>query len=126
MSKTNNTASSNQETETSAKAPERARVDSTYADTWKPVTKGEELSGKYLGYEDAPGRNNETFRAYQILTDTGRRSVAGAHLDSLLPQVPKGAHVWITYAGEKKLKNGDMALFELEVEKGVKLIDVMK
>lgn len=107
---------------------QRQSVDSTFAEKWTPEKEGECLEGVYLGYEEAPGRKaGELFNAYQILTDKeGKRSVAGAHLDSFMPQVPKGTYVWITYKGKRRLGNGDMQLFSVDVEKGTKLIDVMK
>jgi hypothetical protein len=107
--------------------PKRKKVESTFADKWEPQNEGDELSGKYLGYEQAEGRKGEKFNAYQVLDANGKRwSISGAYLDSLLPQVPKGAHVWITFTGKKRMKNGDMMLFSLDVEEGVSLVEVLK
>jgi hypothetical protein len=126
MSKTNQTAVA----DTKAEAPQtrkRAKVESTFAEKWTPERIGDCLEGVYLGFEDAPGRKGEAFSAYQIQTASGeRKSLAGAHLDSFMPQVPRGSYVWITYEGKRDLKNGQMMLFNVEVEEGVKLLDVMK
>ena len=108
-------------------APKRKSVESTFADKWEPQNEGDELAGRYQGYEEAEGRKDETFNAYQVIDDNGKRwSLAGAHLDSLLPQVPKGAYVWISYTGKKRMKNGEMSLYKVDVEDGVELIPVLK
>lgn len=109
-----------------ANEPERGgKVDSTFADSWEYEKPGDTIKGRYLGYEEAPGRNG-TFRAHQLMTAEGRRSMAGAHLDSMLSQIPKGTFIWVTYKTTKKVKNGEMAIFDVEAERGVKLIDPLK
>lgn len=113
----------------SAEPPKRERqsLESTFAEKWTPETIGDSLEGEYLGYDEAPGRGGDTFRAHQLKGADGKRwSLAGAHLDSFLPQVPRGAYVWVTYKGTQRMKNGEMQLFAVDVEKGVKLINTMK
>jgi hypothetical protein len=105
--------------------PKRKSVESTFADKWEPENKGDELCGKYIGSETAPGRKQgETFTAYHIMDDEGKRwSVAGAHLDSILNQVPRDTYVWITFDGTQTVKNGEMAKYRVDVEEGVQLVD---
>ena len=126
MSKAETKSDTKAETAAEPRKRERATVESTFAEKWTPDRIGDCLEGTYLGFEEAPGRG-EVFNAYQIQSDDGsRHSVAGAHLDSFLPQVPRGAYVWITYMGKKPMKNGIMGFFQVDVEKGVQLLDTMK
>lgn len=105
-------------------APKRKKVESTFADKWEPQNPGDELSGSYLGSEEAPGKKGETFTAYHLQDDSGKKwSLAGAHLDSLFNQVPRGTYVWVTYRGMQKTKQGDMRLFGLDVAEGATLLD---
>lgn len=115
--------------ETSENRPRRGqKVESTFADKWDPVNVGDELEGRYLGHETAQGNRGEPFEVYHIQTADGKRwSCAGAHLDSIMPQIPKLTYVWITYDGKQKLPNGNtMHMYTVTPEAGTKLIDVMK
>ncbi len=108
-------------------APKRGRrVESTFADKWDPINAGDALEGRYMGSEWAPGKDHgEMFRVYHIVGEDQKRwSIAGAHLDSIMPQIPRGTYVWVTYEGEEMLRNRNkMKKFGVELEEGVKLID---
>lgn len=115
-------------TEKQPEAPKRGKaVESTFAEKWEPQNVGDFVEGRYLGYEVAEGRKDSNFNAYQLLQPDGKRlSMAGAHLDSILPQVPKNTYIWVTYNGSRRMKSGDMKLFTVEVEEGVRLLEVLK
>lgn len=107
-------------------APKRGKkVESTFADKWEPINEGDELEGRYIGSELAPGKNGEMFRVYHIENAEGKRwSVAGAHLDSIMPQIPRGTYVWIIYEGEEYLRNKNtMKKYSVTPEEGTRLID---
>lgn len=111
-----------------ATAPKRAKkaVESTFAEKWEP-RQGDTLEGRYLGFEKARGKRDEDFNAYQIQDASGKRwSVSGAHLNSLLPQVPLSTYIWLTYTADREMQNGDMKMFSLEIEEGVELIPTLK
>ena len=109
--------------------PKRARraVESTFADKWEPQNEGDVLEGTFIGVDTAPGkRRGETFTVYHIQDDDGKRwSASGAHLESFMKQIPRGTYVWITFEGTKKVSNGDMNLYKVDVEEGVELKDVL-
>jgi hypothetical protein len=111
------------------RTPKRGKkVESTFADKWDPSEAGELLEGRYLGYEEAKGNRGEAFTVYHLQIPDGKRvSVAGAHLDSIMHQIPKGTYVWITFKGKQRLPNGNtMHLFDVEPEEGTRLLDPMK
>lgn len=102
----------------------RKVVDSNYAEPWKP-NKGQVLEGIYLGFDSIPG-NRGNFRSYRIKVDGEEKpsGIAGSFLDSVLPRIPKGSYVWITYLGMKNTKNGEAHDYKVETEDGVKLLEI--
>jgi hypothetical protein len=119
-------------TETAGEAPKGApkrgsQVESTFADKWDPRNPGDAIQGRYLGYEVAENGRDGSFNAYQLQDDNGKRvSMAGAHLDSILPQVPQNTYVWIEFTGLRAVGRNQMKVFKVDVEEGVKLIPVLK
>lgn len=106
------------------KERKRKVVESTFADKWEPVNDGDELSGIYLGSERVKGKKGEDFTVYHVKTDAGKKwSVAGAHLDSIMPQIKRGTFVWVTKTGKTKTTSGEMVLFKVECEEDTELND---
>lgn len=102
--------------------PKRKTVESTFAGKWKPVNAGDELEGTYLGVETVKGKRSEPFNAYHLQDGDGKRwSIAGAHLDSIMSQIPANTYIWVTFEGEQDTANGSMMLFKVDVEEGVEL-----
>jgi hypothetical protein len=100
----------------------RKSVESTFADKWNPVNPGDSLDGVYLGSERVTGKRNEPFTVYHLQAEDGKRwSIAGAHLDSIMQQIPANTYVWVTLTGSTDTANGTMNLFSVEVEEGVTL-----
>src|SRR5690349_12965176 len=102
------------------------KVESNYAEPWKPTAAGETLEGIYLGFDLIPGERDEKFRSYRIKVDNQEKpmGVAGAYLDSILPRIPVGEAVLITYKGKEKVKNGTAHTWDVQVEEGTKLLDI--
>lgn len=105
--------------------PKRARqsVESTFADKWEPQNEGDEISGRYIWTELAPGkRKGETFRVFHLRDDDGKRwSLSGAHLESFMNQIRIGTYVFVTYEGEREVGNGNMKVYKVDVEEGAEL-----
>jgi hypothetical protein len=115
---------------TPSKKIERKRksVESTFADKWKPQNEGDELAGTYIGRDpNVNGKRGEKFTAYHLQDEEGKRwSFAGAHLDSIMPQIPFNTFVWITYDGEQDTQNGPMKMFRVDVDESVALKDPLQ
>jgi hypothetical protein len=107
------------------KPPARVKVESTFADKWEPQNDGDTLEGTYIGTEMANGKRDEKFRVFHIQDESDKRwSVSGSYLESKMRQIPRGTYVWITYTGTRKVNNGDMFLFDVDVAEGTQLLDI--
>lgn len=102
-------------------------VKSNFPVPWKPETEGQVLEGVYRGFNlvDDERKEGDQFKSHKIKPDDSDEmmGVSGAFLDQFMERVPKGSYVWITYLGQKKVKNGMSKQFKVEVEAGVKLKD---
>ncbi len=99
------------------------KVETTFADSWKPETEGEEITGLYLGSQKAVG-DTGPFTAYHIKCNDGRRlSVSGAGLDTIMAQIPRKTEVTIKYFGKEKKGKGMMRVYDVQVPEDVVLID---
>jgi hypothetical protein len=109
-------------------APEQddfRKVDSLFADAWKPQGAGEFIVGIYVGSQEAIGKVG-AFTAYHIKLGDGRKvSISGAALQSIMPQIPRKSKVRVTYKGKTDTDRGPMKIFDVEVAGGVQLIDPM-
>lgn len=107
-------------------ARERQTVGSNYAKPWKPEGAGETIEGVYSGYNTVKGDRGESFKSHKVKPEGSEEyiGVSGAMVDGMLLRVPVGAYVWITFKGMLKTKNGQAKDYEVQTEKGVKLIDV--
>lgn len=102
------------------------KVESIFADAWKPEEPGESIAGQYIGPQAAKGGKKGDFLAYHIKLDDGRRvSVTGASLATIMPQIPRGSFVQVTFRGMVEMKAGDMKVFDVEIFDDVELIDPM-
>jgi hypothetical protein len=115
------------ETATAPATTGKRKVESLFADAWKPVNIGDTLTGIYLGAQEAmSNKTKDVFTAYHIKVADGRRlSLTGASLASIMPQIPRKTEITVTYRGMVESGRGDMKVFDVEIPEGVALIDPM-
>lgn len=105
---------------------QRQTVGSNYATPWKPEGEGETIEGIYSGYNVVRGDRNESFKSHKVKPEGKEEyiGVSGALIDGMLLRVPAGTYVWITYKGLIKTKNGQAKDYNVECEKGTKLLEL--
>jgi hypothetical protein len=103
---------------------ERQSVEGGFPEPWKPAEEGETLEGIYKGFDDVTV-NNRTFRSYRIQNEDTKEffGIAGGMLKNAIERVPVGTYIWVTYKGKVETQNGEAKDFEVECEKGTKLLD---
>lgn len=105
---------------------ERQSVESAYAKPWTDFQPGDMIEGTYLGFTMVPSKRKDQkpFKSYNIKNDKGEYiGVSGAMVGSKLSRVPTGTYVWITFKGMTETNNGEAKDFNVECEKGTKLLD---
>lgn len=106
-------------------APKKTmKVEGTFADSWKPEEgDATTITGVYLGMQKAESETGP-FNAYHIKCNDGRRlSVAGAGLDTIMPQIPRKTEVTIAYGGKERKGKGMMKMYDVQVPEGTVLLD---
>lgn len=104
------------------------KVENTFADPWKPTTKGESLVATYVGFQDVtttgPKGQKKEFRSYHLRTNDGERlSVTGAGLTTIMAQIPKKTKIKITFQGTELKGQGEMKVFDVQVPRGTQMLD---
>lgn len=103
----------------------KRKVEGTFAEAWAPEGEGEVLIGKYVGSQNAVGKRGP-FKAYHIVDEDNKRwSISGASLNTVMPQIPKGTVVTVTYTGTVEMPKGDMRTYDVEIDDDVQLLDAM-
>ncbi len=103
---------------------ERQAVEGGFPEPWKPQEEGEMLEGIYKGHDEVTVKNR-SFRSYRVQNEDTKEffGVAGGMLKNAIERVPVGTYVWITYKGMVETENGPAKDFEVECERGTKLLD---
>lgn len=101
-------------------------VEDSFPEPWKDMEEGDSISGKYLGQSDINGTNDKPFTIYKLKNSDGELiSVSGASLEARMATIPVGTKIKVIYKGTAKSKfNTPMKMFEVQVPKRTKLIEV--
>jgi len=111
---------------TTKAVPRLKKIEGTFADAWQPDGEGEVLVGTYVGCQEAKGARG-MFKAYHIIDEDNKRwSISGAALNTIMPQVPKGTTVHVTYTGTVEMPRGPMREYTVECSEDVPLLDAME
>jgi hypothetical protein len=105
---------------------EFVKVDDVFPEPWKDMDKGDSIVGKYMGMGEISGHNNKPFTIYKLKNAEDELiSVSGASLEARMALIPVGAKIKVTYMGTEPSKHGTpMKMFQVDVAKGVKLIEI--
>jgi hypothetical protein len=101
-------------------------VEDSFPEPWKDMDEGDHIVGRYVGSAEINGTNDKPFTIYKLKNDDDELiSVSGASLEARMAAIPVGARLKVTYTGTEKSKHGTpMKMFNVQVAKNVKLIEV--